>query len=115
MQIEQEASLSPDQLVFLDRAIPDAMAYYRFLHLEPDQKLLDALKTANYKEVFLLDPLPFVQDYARTEDTAAQAELHGLLGEVYRSLGFPVVEVPVMPVSERIEVILANLESKTGA
>ena len=30
MQIEQEAELSPSETVFLDRAIPDAMAYYRF-------------------------------------------------------------------------------------
>ena len=33
MQIEQEGSLSPDEVVFLDRAMPDALAYYRFLDL----------------------------------------------------------------------------------
>jgi len=38
MQIEQEASLSPDDVVFLDRAIPDALAYYRFLDLPEDEK-----------------------------------------------------------------------------
>ncbi|HUF02740.1 MAG TPA: AAA family ATPase [Aridibacter sp.] len=36
MQIVQEASLSPDAVVFLDRAIPDGVAYYRFLDLSPD-------------------------------------------------------------------------------
>ena len=30
MQIEQEASLEPNEIVFLDRAIPDALAYYLF-------------------------------------------------------------------------------------
>ena len=33
MQIEQEAELSRSDIVFLDRAIPDAMAYYQFLDL----------------------------------------------------------------------------------
>lgn len=39
MQIEQEASINPKDLVFLDRAIPDALAYYRFLKLEVDEIL----------------------------------------------------------------------------
>ncbi|WP_416856337.1 AAA family ATPase [Flavobacterium sp. ZT3R25] len=42
MQIEQEAELSPIETVFLDRAIPDAMAYYQFLNLDFDEKLLSA-------------------------------------------------------------------------
>ena len=54
MQIEQENSLKPDELVFLDRAIPDSLAYYRFLNLEPDVKLLNALKKVVYKKVFIL-------------------------------------------------------------
>ncbi len=30
MQLKQEASLDPNEPVFLDRAIPDALAYYHF-------------------------------------------------------------------------------------
>ena len=37
MQIEQENQILPDVLVFLDRAIPDALAYYRFLNLPEDE------------------------------------------------------------------------------
>lgn len=46
MPIEQEASLSPKDVVFLDRAIPDALAYYRFLNLSPAKELLDAMRGA---------------------------------------------------------------------
>lgn len=66
MQIDQEAELSPSDIVFLDRAIPDAMAYYQFLDLEYDQKLLDAVQQASYKKIFILDRLPLVNDYATT-------------------------------------------------
>lgn len=109
MQIEQEKSLSPDDLVFLDRAIPDALAYYRFLNIPPDEKLLRALKTVSYKKVFILDCLPLIRDYARNEDEAAQLKIHALLTDVYKSLPFPVVHVPIMPPEERVDYVLENL------
>jgi len=109
MQIEQERELSPDETVFLDRALPDALAYYRFLKLEPDQKLLDAIDRSTYKKVFILEPLPLAPDYARTEDETAQKELHKLLTEVYEALPAPVVHVPVLPIKERVDFILNNL------
>lgn len=109
MQIEQENQISPDLLVFLDRAIPDALAYYRFLNLPEDEKLTQALSTVYYKKVFILDCLPLVKDYARTEDSMAQEKIHALLVEVYKSLGFPIVQVPVLPPEERVDFILKNL------
>src|SRR5688572_11246402 len=81
MQIEQEDQISPDVQVFLDRAIPDALAYYRFLNLPEDEKLTEALRTVSYKKVFILDCLLLVKDYARTEDEAAQKKIHALLVE----------------------------------
>ena len=109
MQIEQENEISPDVQVFLDRAIPDALAYYRFLNLPEDEKLTKALRTVSYKKVFILDCLPLIKDYARTEDVAAQRKIHALLVEVYESLGFPIVQVPVLPPEERADFILKNL------
>jgi predicted ATPase len=109
MQIAQEKGLSRDEVVFLDRALPDALAYYRFLNLPEDEKIQNALKQASYKKVFILDPLPLVNDYARTEDAAAQKNLHELLTEVYKSLEFPIVHVPILPPEERVNFILENL------
>jgi predicted ATPase len=109
MQIELEKELPPGEIVFLDRAIPDALAYYRFLHLPEDKKLLDALHTVSYKKVFILEYLPLVHDYARTEDEAAQKKIHSLLTEVYESLPFPLIHVPVLTLQERVELILKNL------
>ena len=109
MQIEQEAILSAGDMVFLDRAIPDALAYYRFLNLEVDERLTKALETASYKKIFILSLLPFVKDYARTEDEEAQKQLHSLLIEVYTSLPSPVIHVPVLSPKERVSFILDNL------
>ncbi|GEL11846.1 Predicted ATPase [Flavobacterium glycines] len=109
MQIEQENEISPEVLVFLDRAIPDALAYYRYLNLEIDAKLTEALGKVSYKKVFILDCLPMVNDYARIEDSIAQKKIHTLITEVYESLPFPIVHVPVLPPEERVRFILDNL------
>ena len=109
MQIEQEAILDPDALAFLDRALPDALAYYRFLDLPPDSRLLEVLPSASYRKVFLLDLLPLVSDYARTEDGAAQRKIHDLLREVYAELGHSVETVPALGPDERVDYILAHL------
>ena len=109
MQIEQEAILNPNDIVFLDRALPDALAYYYFLGLPVNEKLSEALKLYCYKKVFILDCLPFVQDYARREDEKAQKIIHELLIKVYSELGFPIIYVPVLPPHERVDYILNNL------
>ena len=109
MQIEQEASLNKEDIVFLDRAIPDAQAYYQFLKLDYDEKLLNAIKAVSYKKIFILDRLPFTKDYARTENEDDQKNIHQLIIEVYKNLGFPIVFIPVLPPLERVEYLLNNL------
>lgn len=109
MQIEQEAWLLPDEIVFLDRAIPDATAYYHFLNLPTNEKLERTMQHAAYKKIFILDFLPLVNDYARIEDSKAQQEIHALINSVYESLPFPVVHVPVLSPDERVDFILKNL------
>ena len=109
MQIEQEENLAPNDMVFLDRALPDALAYYYFLELPLNRKLTDALKIYSYKKVFILDILPLVQDYARIEDGKAQKKIHDLLIRVYSSLNVPIVRVPVLSPEKRTDYILNNL------
>lgn len=108
MQIEQENSLSPKDVVFLDRAIPDALAYYQFLELDYDKELVEAMNKVSYKKIFILDRLPLINDYARTEDAIAQEKIHALITKIYESLPFPVVQVPVLSPEERLNFILKN-------
>ena len=109
MQIEQEAMLSPDEIVFLDRAIPDALAYYKFLGLPLNEKLVNAVNQASYKKVFILELLPLVNDYARPEDGEEQKRIHELIIQIYASLPFPVVKVPASSARERVDFILSHL------
>lgn len=109
MQIAQEQELSPEEIVFLDRALPDALAYYRFLNIPIDEKLQKIVRRHAYKKIFILDPLPFVPDYARTEDAVAQKKIHMLLTGAYETLLSPIIHVPVLPPEERVEFILKHI------
>ena len=109
MQVEEEAGLAPEETVFLDRALPDALAYYRFLKLPVHPDLISAIKKYRYKKIFILELLPLIQDYARKEDEKAQREIHRLLTEVYIDSGVPVISVPVLAPEERVDFILKSL------
>lgn len=109
LQKAQEASLSPEDTVFLDRAVPDARAYYRLYRIPEDLVVTEAILAASYRKVFILKRLPLVHDYARIENKEAQATLERLIADVYRELGFPLIEVPVMFPEQRVDFILKNL------
>lgn len=109
MQIEEENGLVPLETVFLDRALPDAMAYYQFLNMDYDRILLKAMELYCYKKVFILDRLPLIQDYARREDEEEQKRIHTLIIDVYKTLSCPKIYVPVLPPMERLNFVLAHL------
>ncbi|WP_448263644.1 AAA family ATPase [Microbacterium aurum] len=56
MQIEQEHSLDPQHTVFLDRALPDSLAYYRFLNLRVEKT--QAMSIALADEDAEVQPVP---------------------------------------------------------
>lgn len=109
LQIDLERRLNPQEMIFLDRGLPDELAYYKYFNLALDEKLVEYLKTATYKKIFVMDLLPLDKDYARTEDVAAQQALHQLIIESYKDRPEPIVMVPVLPPKERVAFILANL------
>jgi predicted ATPase len=108
-QQQLEASLNPDDVVFLDRGLPDGLAYERFLGLTPNPELVAASTTARYRKVFVLDLLPIHDDGGRIENEHEQREIQKQLLATYRELGFDVVTVPVMTLDERAQYILDRL------
>ena len=109
MQIDLERRLDPQELIFLDRGLPDELAYYQYFKLPPDEKLVEYLDHRLYKKIFIMDLLPLCEDYARTEDLAAQKEIHQLIIDTYKKRSEPIVMVPVLPPKERVQFILDNL------
>ena len=107
-KIEIEASLAVDNVTFLDRAIPDSIAYYRFSELDPGEPI-EKSRTYQYKKIFLFERLLFEKDQVRSENENMAAKLEMLLMESYRMLGYSPVRVPLLPVGERVDFILKRI------
>ena len=108
-KVALEATLPRDQLIFMDRAIPDSIAYYRFEGLDPAEPLHHS-RTVRYETIFLLERLAFEQDAVRSEDADDAARLETMLTDCYGMLGYVVVRVPVMGIDARIRFILQHLD-----
>lgn len=108
-QIELESGFAADELIFLDRGIPDGLGYERFLQLEPNRAISEAASNATYRKVFVLESLHLHDDGSRIEDKADQQGIHDNIVAVYTELGHDLVAVPVMSPADRVEFILARL------
>ncbi|MBI2547102.1 MAG: ATP-binding protein [Candidatus Aenigmarchaeota archaeon] len=104
-----EKNAPRNKLIFLDRGLPDTIAYHRFLKLDMPKRLFKMSKN-RYKMVFILDLLPYKNDYARTENGQEAKGIHRQIKKIYRELGYKIVRVPVMPVENRVKLILKNLK-----
>jgi predicted ATPase len=107
-KVEIESRLPPEPLIFLDRAIPDSIAYFRSAHLDTTLPMAKS-HLFRYRKVFFFDRLRIEKDAVRIEDEAAAERLERLLWESYRNLGYAIIRVPVMPVKERTEWVLSRL------
>lgn len=105
----REAELDPAEVVFLDRGLPDSMAYFRLAGLDVEAAV-QASRKYRYDAVFLFDRLPVVQDGVRVEDEAVAAHIDEMLMQDYKALGYDPVRVPVMPVEKRADFILNFLQ-----
>jgi predicted ATPase len=104
----REAALDPAACVFMDRGMPDSIAYFRLAGLDTAIAAA-ACMTFHYAAVFIFDRLPLVKDGVRAEDEAAAQKIDAMLRADYQSLGYDPVSVPVMPIAQRSDFILHAL------
>ena len=83
------------ETTFLDRGLPDALAFYRFAGMNPNEILSDCFEH-RYASVFILDRLPYQQDGIRGGDDASAAYFDSWMEQDYKALGYDVVRVPVL-------------------
>jgi len=109
MKVKIENKAPKDKVVFFDRAVPDSIAYYQICGLDP-KEVLRFCKKKRYRKVFFLEQLPFEKDYARVENGNTVKKLNKLLKESYKKLGYEVINIPVMPVKERVQKIIKEIK-----
>lgn len=108
-KLKIEASLPQDDIVFLDRAVPDSIAYFQLEGLDPGQPL-EKSRLVRYKKIFLFERLIFLEDGVRSEDDPLAERIDYLLKAAYRKLNYEIVHVPAISVEKRTAFILERLE-----
>ena len=69
----------------------------------------EALDAAKYRKVFFLEMLDYANDEARFETPEEAQRIHSEIRRAYEEFGHIIVDVPVLPIPERAEFVLANL------
>jgi predicted ATPase len=108
LQFQRECNLQPNDVVFLDRGLPDSLAFYRLAGLDPNE-ILPHCFHHRYAGVFVLDRFPTRKDAARIEDEAAAEFLDYWTAAYYGALGYQVVRVPIAAPDERCSFVLKRV------
>jgi predicted ATPase len=108
MHLKIEGELRATDVTFLDRGVPDCLAWWRLYGLNPNE-ILAACFRHRYASVFILDRLPIQRDGLRLEEEAVAAFEEGWIVRDYTALGYSVVRVPVLPPEERVAFVLERV------
>lgn len=99
------------EVVFIDRGVPDVVAYMDYFGNEYPPLFRDACKQYSYDTVFLLPPWKeiYVSDNERYESFEQAVSIHDHLEESYLRSGYNPIEVPTGSVEERFSFIVDHL------
>lgn len=104
-------NVAADETVFFDRGIPDTLCYAAMIGMEIPQ---DAEIAARYRydhRVFLLPPWPEIYhtDTERKQTWEEALFTYGMMKKTYRKYGYRIIEVPRVPVDERVAFVLSRI------
>ncbi|MGY5849529.1 AAA family ATPase [Salegentibacter sp. F14] len=108
----KEADMLPASTVFIDRGIPDVLAYMEYFNTAYTPEFIEACNNHIYDKIFILPPWPeiYVSDNERYESFNESRRISRYLLQTYKSLGYTPIEVPKAPVIERMEFILKSID-----
>ncbi|MFH0977937.1 MAG: ATP-binding protein [Candidatus Woesearchaeota archaeon] len=94
--------------VFLDRGLPDIIAYSKLGKVNLPKEIFRHIKEAKYTKVFFLEQLTFFEnDAQRFEASKKEADkVHKTIHQTYKRLGYEIVRIPPVSVQERVKIIL---------
>jgi predicted ATPase len=106
-QAQQEAA----KFVFLDRGIPDVLAYMHYIGDSYPSFFNQACIDYKYSSIFVLPPWKeiYVSDAERYENYEQAVLIYDHLMETYKKYGYTITEVPKDSVENRIDFIMKNL------
>ncbi|WP_179346458.1 AAA family ATPase [Winogradskyella ursingii] len=107
----KNASKETSDVIFLDRGIPDILAYMDYIGDDYPQKFIDASKSSRYDMVFVLAPWEtiFTSDDQRYENFEQATIIHEHLLKTYHRFGYNLIDVPFESIKKRTDFVLDAL------
>ncbi|BDS11183.1 AAA family ATPase [Aureispira anguillae] len=103
---------------FMDRGLPDLIAYLKAVDAAVPPEYYAALKNANYAPIaFLLEPNQaiYVNDSERQESYEEAVFFFNAIKKTYQLLGFKLYSIPLMPVGLRAKFVLKIIELSSSS
>lgn len=106
-----EANSLKNELVFLDRGLPDVVAYMDYANSEYPEHFVDACNKYVYDKVFVLAPWQeiFISDSERYENFDQAVQIHDALLATYERFGYELIDVPFASIEKRADFIIDAL------
>ena len=106
-----EAATMQSEMIFLDRGLPDVVAYMDYFGTSYPPYFNEACEKYKYHQIFLLPPWKeiYLTDNERYESFEQALEIHNHLKKSYLSMGYTPIEILKDTVEARSEFILNNL------
>lgn len=107
-----EAKITNQHTAFLDRGLPDVLAYMDYVQSDYPSHFINTCETHIYEKVFVLAPWEaiFVSDSERYENFDQAVAIHHALLNTYKRFGYELIDVPFDTVSKRTNFILDHLQ-----
>jgi predicted ATPase len=108
----ESACNEPHDVVFIDRGIPDVLAYMHYIGDSYPPFFDHACREHKYSKIFILPPWKeiYTSDEQRYETWEQAKLLYDHLSETYQKYGYELHEVPKASVRERVDFILQHLD-----
>jgi len=106
-----DAAKESESIVFLDRGIPDVIAYMDYIGDTYPDRFVEACENHKYDYIFVLAPWQeiFTSDSERYENFEEAIEIHHHLMQSYVRFGYHLIDVPFGSVKSRADFILESL------
>jgi predicted ATPase len=99
--------------VFLDRSLPDALAFLIYHHAPAPPGYMEACRRHRYQLVFDLEPLPdYACDPQRPYSRAEAITIAGFNQDAYRALGYDAISIPAMAAGVRVDQIVQETQRR---
>lgn len=105
------AEKESENTVFLDRGLPDVLAYMDYVGDTYPKHFIKACETHNYDYIFVLAPWQeiFKSDSERYESFEQAIDIHQHLINTYKRFDYKLIDVPFGSITNRADFILDSL------